>query len=76
MRNVKLPNFGKLQMAESLQDIKAQKGLNFEALKGKLKGYHSVRVDYQYRLILTLDKNENIGLTEILLVHDLTNQYQ
>ncbi|MHA4811018.1 type II toxin-antitoxin system RelE/ParE family toxin [Flavitalea flava] len=66
----------KMQMAESLQDIKAQKGLNFEALKGKLKGYYSVRIDYHYRLILTLDKNEHILLTEVILVHDLTNHYQ
>jgi proteic killer suppression protein len=66
----------KLQYADSLREIRNLKGLNFEALKGDLKGYYSVRVDYSYRLILTVDKNEMISITEVLTVHDLTNHYQ
>lgn len=66
----------KLKYADSLREIKAQKGLNFEALKGDLKGYYSVRVDYSYRLILTVDDDETIKIAEILTVHDLTNHYQ
>jgi proteic killer suppression protein len=66
----------KLKYADSLREIKAQKGLNFEALKGDLKGYYSVRVDYSYRLILTVDNDETIKIAEILTVHDLTNHYQ
>jgi toxin HigB-1 len=66
----------KLQYANNLKDIKVQKGLNFEALKGDLKGYFSVRVDYSYRLILTVDKDEIIKISDILTVHDLTNHYQ
>ena len=66
----------KLQYADSLREIKSQKGLNFEALKGDYKGYYSVRVDYSYRLILTLDKNARLNITDIITVHDLTNHYQ
>jgi len=66
----------KLQMAGNLREIKASKGLNFEALKGDLKGYYSVRVDRAYRLILTLDKEEGIVVKEVLSVHDLNNHYQ
>jgi proteic killer suppression protein len=66
----------KLKYADSIREIKAQKGLNFEALKGDLKGHHSVRVDYSYRLILTIDNDESIRITEILTIHDLTNHYQ
>ena len=66
----------KLKFADSIREIKAQKGLNFEALKGDLKGYHSVRVDYSYRLILTIDNDASIRITEILTIHDLTNHYQ
>ncbi|HEX9510337.1 MAG TPA: type II toxin-antitoxin system RelE/ParE family toxin [Puia sp.] len=66
----------KLRYADSLREIKNQKGLNFEALKGDLKGYYSVRVDYSYRLILTVDKDETIRITEVLTIHDLTNHYQ
>lgn len=66
----------KLQYADSLREIKSLRGLNFEALKGDLKGYYSVRVDYSYRLILTVDKDEVVKITEVITVHDLTNHYQ
>lgn len=66
----------KLKYADSIREIKNLRGLNFEALKGDLKGYYSVRVDYSYRLILTVDKDETIKITEILTVPDLTNHYQ
>ena len=65
-----------MQYAENIKEVKKQKGLNFESLKGNLKGYFSVRVDYKYRLILTLDKDYRIEITEIIIVHDLTNHYQ
>lgn len=63
----------KLKYADSLREIKSLKGLNFEALKGNLKGFYSVRVDYSYRLILTVDKDETVKITEVIHVHDLTN---
>jgi len=66
----------KLKLADSLREIKNIRGLNFEALKGDLKGYYSVRVDYSYRIILTVDKDETVKITEILTVHDLTNHYK
>ncbi len=66
----------KLQLADEIRDIKVQRGLNFEALKGKLKGYYSVRVDYSYRLILTLDKEGILNVSDVITVVDLTNHYQ
>jgi toxin HigB-1 len=66
----------KLKMTNSIGEIKAQKGLKFEGLKGHLKGFYSVRVDYSYRLILAVDKNETIRIAEVLTIHDLTNHYQ
>ncbi|HEV2481780.1 MAG TPA: type II toxin-antitoxin system RelE/ParE family toxin [Puia sp.] len=66
----------KLRYADSIRELKAHKGLNFEALKGDWKGYFSVRVDYSYRLILTVDEDETVRITEILTVHYLTNHYQ
>jgi len=65
----------KLQFANSITEIRQQKGLNFESLKGDLKGYFSVRVDYNYRLILTIE-NDKIEISEIILIHFLTNHYQ
>lgn len=66
----------KLEFAENIKELKTQKGLNFESLKGKLKGYFSVRIDLKYRLSLTLDKEDKIEINEIIMVHDLTNHYQ
>jgi proteic killer suppression protein len=66
----------KLKYADNLREIKAQRGLNFEALKGDFRGYYSVRVDYSYRLILSVDDDKNVRIAEILTVHDLTNHYQ
>ncbi|MBN9383411.1 MAG: type II toxin-antitoxin system RelE/ParE family toxin [Chitinophagaceae bacterium] len=66
----------KLKYADNLMEIKSLRGLNFEALKGELKGFYSVRVDYSYRLLLTIDKKDVITVAEILIIHDLTNHYQ
>ena len=63
-----------LQFANSVSDVKKFKGLNFESLKGDYKGYYSVRVDIQYRLILRLDKNQ-LFVDDIIVIEDLTNHY-
>jgi proteic killer suppression protein len=66
----------RLQYADSLRQIKSIRGLNFELLKGDLKGFYSVRVDYSYRLILTVGPDDRIKVTEVITVHDLSNHYQ
>ena len=66
----------RLQYADSLRQIKSVRGLNFEALKGDLKGFYSVRVDYSYRLILTVGPDDRIKVAEVITVHDLSNHYQ
>lgn len=66
----------KLQAADGIKEIRSLNSLNFEALKGDLKGYYSVRVDRSYRLILSVDKEEGLVITDVLTVHDLNNHYQ
>ena len=66
----------KLQAADSIKQIRLFKGLNFEALKGDLRGFYSVRVNRSYRLILTVDQDEGIRVTEVLTIQDLNNHYQ
>lgn len=51
------------------------RSMNFEALKGNLKGLYSVRVDYRYRLLFTIEK-DLLMITEIIVVEDLNNHYQ
>ncbi|MBA4168366.1 MAG: type II toxin-antitoxin system RelE/ParE family toxin, partial [Chitinophagaceae bacterium] len=64
-----------LKNTESVAEIRKFKGLNFEALKEDLKGFYSVRVDKQYRLILSVHRDTLI-ISEILIILDLTNHYQ
>jgi toxin HigB-1 len=64
-----------LKRAEDIKQIKLFRGLNFEALKGNYKGFYSVRVDYHYRLILSIERDE-VSIKDVLAVEDLTNHYQ
>lgn len=64
-----------LQNTESIRELRKFRGLNFEALKGDYKGYYSVRVDLQYRLILSVEKG-SVVITDVLIIEDLTNHYQ
>ncbi|HWJ26904.1 MAG TPA: type II toxin-antitoxin system RelE/ParE family toxin [Flavisolibacter sp.] len=66
----------RLQFADNIKQLSAIKGLNFEALKGNMKGFYSVRVDYHYRLILSVEHEGSIVIKEILVIEDLTNHYQ
>jgi proteic killer suppression protein len=66
----------KLKYADNLRELKGQIGLNFESLKGDYKGYYSIRVDYSYRLILTLDKSGLVSISDVITIQDLTNHYQ
>lgn len=63
-----------LENAQSITEIRNLKGLNFEALKGNLKGKYSVRVNDKYRIILRREKQELI--VEVLIIEDLSNHYQ
>jgi len=58
----------------SINELRKFRGLNFEALKGDFKGYYSVRVDLQYRLILSVEK-DILVVSDILIIEDLTNHY-
>jgi proteic killer suppression protein len=64
-----------LQYAESIVQIQQLKGLNFEFLKGDMKGWCSVRVDLKYRLILSVE-GENLITAEALIIEELTNHYR
>jgi toxin HigB-1 len=66
----------KLQFADNIRELRKFKGLNFEALKGNWKGYYSVRVDYHYRLILSVEEDGSVTVTQVLVIEDLTNHYQ
>jgi toxin HigB-1 len=64
-----------LQRMPDTKSLWTLHSLNFEALKGDRKGYFSVRVDYHYRLIFALDK-DLLTISEVIIITELTNQYQ
>ena len=65
-----------LQFAGNIREVRMFKGLNFEALKGNWKGYHSVRVDKQYRLILSIQKDGSVKISDVLVIEDLSKHYE
>ncbi len=75
----------KIKLAENTTELRQQKGLHFEALKGNKKGLYSIRVNKQYRLEFTIEndiiklveiKNDIIKLVEIILIEHLSKHYK
>jgi len=66
-----------LLSVESVEDLKQFRSLNFEVLKGDRKGEYSIRLNLQYRLILTLETEKNGDLRlEIVLLNEITKHYE
>ena len=57
-----------LNAAHSLNDLKAPPANHLEALKGKLKGKHSIRINDQYRLVFEF-RDSNAYEVEIVDYH-------
>jgi toxin HigB-1 len=65
-----------LKNAESSNELRLFRSLNFEQLKGgKGSKYYSVRVDIQYHLIFELIVDQ-ILLSEIVSIEELSNHYK
>lgn len=67
----------KLESASNINDLKSFNSLNYEKLKGNLKGKCSVRINKQYRLILEeivnpVDKDS----IEILAIQEISKHYE
>jgi len=61
---------------ESIEDLKEFRSLKFEALKGKMKGFYSIRLNIQYRLIFTLGKDVNELKIAIVNIIEISKHYQ
>lgn len=62
---------------ESVNDLKQFRSLNFEALKGDRKGEFSVRLNIQYRLIFTIEREGNGDyVLEIILINEISKHYE
>lgn len=65
----------RIKLAENTTELRQQKGLHFEALKGNKKGLFSIRVNKQYRVEFII-KKDVITLVEIILIEDLSKHYE
>ena len=58
-----------VNVAHALQDLRVPPGNRLEALKGNFKGFHSIRINDQYRVIFKW-MNNNADNVRILDYHD------
>ena len=58
-----------LNAAEQLQELSIPPGNRLEALKGNLKGFYSIRINSQWRIIFQWD-NGNVSQVEIIDYHN------
>lgn len=57
----------------STQDLRALGSLHFEKLVEKrYEGLYSIKIDYSYRLIFEIDKEDNL---EIMIIEEIANHY-
>lgn len=56
--NASLRKLDYLNRAKTLQDLEAPQGNRLEALKGDLKGKHSIRINDQFRIVFHFSGGE------------------
>lgn len=66
----------KLKSVEKVEQLFQYAGLNYEKLKGNFKGYSSVRINNQYRLIFEEVTGEEEPLQIVLFkLEEISNHY-
>jgi len=66
-----------LTFISSLEELKSFRSLNFEPLKGDLKGNYSIRLNKQYRLIFSIEKEVNGGyIIEVIFISEISKHYE
>ena len=62
---------------ESINDIKQFRSLNFEALKGDRRDYFSIRLNRQYRLIFSIEKEKDGDFRiDIVVLTEISKHYE
>lgn len=64
-----------LMSIESLEELSFFRSLHFEPLKGERKGEYSIRLNLQYRLIFSLEKENNLVI-EVLVIQEISKHYE
>lgn len=66
----------RLRVIESTEELKQHRALNFEKLKGDLKGICSVRINKQYRLLFQVVEEGSSTKFEVLELEDISKHYE
>ena len=64
------------EVLKILKENHTDKSLRLHPLKGKLQGFHSVRLTYEYRIVLILIIEKNQIVLVDIGTHDAVYQYQ
>jgi len=56
-----------------VRDLYAMKSLHFERLSGRREGQSSLRLNKQYRLIVTVEKDEG---GDVLVIHEIVDYHR
>jgi len=64
-----------LMSIESLDELTFIRSLHFEPLKGDRKGEYSIRLNLQYRLIFSIERDIQLFI-EIILIQEISNHYE
>lgn len=66
-----------LLSVESVKDLQEFKSLHFELLKGDKKGLYSIRLNIQYRLIFTVEREDDNELViDIIVLNEISKHYE
>ncbi|PWL30740.1 type II toxin-antitoxin system RelE/ParE family toxin [uncultured Roseivirga sp.] len=66
----------RLYVTGSTEELKKQRALNFEKLRGDLKGICSVRINQQYRLLFKVVEEGSSTKYEVLELQDISKHYE
>jgi len=59
-----------IRAAKNENDLRALKGLHFEKLSGERAGQYSMRINKQYRLIITIEEDDYEKLIWVIQIED------
>lgn len=64
-----------IRAATDERDLYRQRSFNFEELQGKRKGYYSIRLNDQYRLVFKFTHNDTDIKSKTVVIIDIENYH-
>jgi len=62
---------------DSVEELRLFNSLHFEALKGNLTGEYSIRLNLQYRLIFSIEREDSVDIViEVILINEISKHYE